>query len=156
MEELEQQLCAARKETTMLHWDHDRYRSERDQAQEQVCEEAQLRGRVSQSRPNQARWLPPVPLGHPDFPELPERMYLVRSSRSAWDTSPHWSMYQSSGMTSGGHSQAQDEPMPLVGPSQTTQSTSMEIPTAGPSRTPHQAQMALPPLSPPEPLGSAS
>ncbi|OJT01683.1 hypothetical protein TRAPUB_7869 [Trametes pubescens] len=156
MEELEQQLCAAREESTMLCRDRDRYRSECDQAREQVHEKAQLRARASQSRPNQARRLPPVPLGHPDFPESPERMYPVRLSRSARDASPHQSTYQSSGMTSGGHSQARDKLMLLAGPSRTMQSTLTETPNAGPSRTPHQAQMALPPSSPPEPLGSAS
>ncbi|OJT01973.1 hypothetical protein TRAPUB_7507 [Trametes pubescens] len=83
-------------------------------------------------------------------------MYPVRSLRSARDASPRRSTYQSSGTTSGGHSQARDEPMPLAGPSRTTESTSTEAQTAGPSRTPHQAQTALPSSSPPEPLGSVS
>lgn len=86
--ELEQELNAACAETTTLCQDRDRYWLEHNQAREMLSDKNRLWARASQTRPHQARRVPAVPPGHPDFPESPERGYPVRPSRSARDDSP--------------------------------------------------------------------
>ncbi|EIW58946.1 uncharacterized protein TRAVEDRAFT_48083, partial [Trametes versicolor FP-101664 SS1] len=153
-DELEQQLRAAREEATTLRRDRDRYRSEHDQAREQMREDSRLRAWASQTRPNQARRVPAVPPGHPDFPESPQRAYPARLSRSARDDSPRRPSAQGSGPVNTGSSQMRDEPMPMAGPSWApapvssssssrltlgsswaTTSAPSSMPMAGPSRT---------------------
>ncbi|KAL1939084.1 hypothetical protein VTO73DRAFT_10344, partial [Trametes versicolor] len=147
--ELEQELNAARAETTTLRQDRDRYRSERNQAREMLNDENRLRARASQTRPNQARRVPAVPPGHPDFPESPERGYPVRSSRSAWDNSPRRPSSMVLRSTESGPSRDRDEPMSMTGSSPMSR-------TAGPSRAPHRATDSTPPASAPEASGSSS